>query len=174
MRPITVHNPVSLARAAVIDLPDWNSWGGTMVRTRDGASHLVFSRWPREKGFDAWATHSEFGYATAPSPTGPFAVHGTLLGANGGDAWDSGGFHNPSMIEADGRFYLYYTGQHGNGEWWNHRNNQRIGVAVADHPAGPWQRSAEPLITPRSGHIMTATPHVFRRLDGRYEIVYKT
>ena len=174
MHPVQIDNPVSLSSAAVIDLPDWNTWGGSMVRTPDGECHLVFSRWPYELGFDAWATSSQFGYATAPSPAGPFEVHGTLLGPDDAGGWDSGGFHNPSMIAAEGRYYLYYTGQHGNGEWWNHRNNQRVGVAMADHPSGPWRRSPEPLIAPRPGHIMTATPHVFRRLDGRYQIVYKT
>jgi hypothetical protein len=29
---------------------------------------------------------------------------------------------------------------------WSHSNHQRIGVSVADSPAGPWSRSDTPLI----------------------------
>ena len=31
-------------------------------------------------------------------------------------------------------------------EWWVHRNHQRIGVATADHPGGPWTRRDTPLL----------------------------
>ena len=31
-------------------------------------------------------------------------------------------------------------------DWWIYRTNQRIGVAVADNPAGPWQRFEKPVL----------------------------
>jgi len=174
MKPFKVINPISLARAEIIDLPDWHTWCASMVSNQDGKYHLIFSRWPRNLGFDAWATHSQFAYATAQNPQGPFQIHGTILGPDDLGAWDSGGFHNPCLIFDDGRYYLYYTGQHGNGQWWNHRNNQRVGVAVASHPSGPWERFPEPLIHPQPDHILTGTPNVIRRLDGKFQMVYKT
>ena len=47
--------------------------------------------------------------------------------------------HNPTVIRARGKYYLYYMGNTGDGSFWSHRNNQRIGVAVADKPEGPWR-----------------------------------
>jgi hypothetical protein len=59
-----------------------------------------------------------------------------------------------------------------------HRNNQRIGVAIADNPAGPWRRADQPLIdvSPDSmAHdaLMVSNPSVARRWDGKYMLVYK-
>ncbi len=174
-KPFRVDLPLRLPYANRLLDSDWNIWGSTPVRTSDGVCHLIFSRWPRRLGFDAWATNSEYAYATAPGPFGPYTVHGRILPPAGDSKrWDSGGCHNPSLIEHNGGYYLYYSGHHGNGEWWNHRNNQRVGVAVADHPSGPWRLFDEPLMKPRPGHILTTTPHVFLRLDGQFEMVYKT
>jgi len=78
---------------------------------------------------------------------------------------------------------LYYTGNKGDrkatkGLNWTHRNNQRIGVAVADHPKGPWKRFDEPLINMSNdpnAHdaLMMANPSIARRPDGIYVLVYK-
>jgi hypothetical protein len=61
---------------------------------------------------------------------------------------------------------------------WTHRNKQRIGVAVADNPNGPWQRFDEPLID--VGHdstamdaLMTSNPSIAQRADGSYLLLYK-
>ncbi|WJH33547.1 glycoside hydrolase family protein [Paenibacillus sp. CC-CFT747] len=174
MSIVSVPEGLRLAYRAKFELPDWNVWGSTMLRTEEGTCHLIFSRWLRSLGHQAWATHSELAYATSSLPEGPYEVQGTALTQDGEGRWDSGGFHNESLIEADGIYYLYYIGQHGNGEWWNHRNNQRVGVAVADHPSGPWKRFDKPLLEPRPGHLTTGTPHVFKRPDGKYQMVYKT
>jgi hypothetical protein len=43
------------------------------------------------------------------------------------------------------------------------RSNKRVGVAIADHPAGPWQRLDHPLLLPRPGHFddfFTSNPAV--------------
>ncbi|RAU93699.1 glycoside hydrolase family protein [Paenibacillus sp. YN15] len=163
-----------LPLAAKFELKDANVWGATMLRTEDGICHLIFSTWPKSLGHMAWATHSELGYATAEQPGGPYRFQGMALTRDNGDRWDSGGMHNECLIEAKGKYYLYYNGQRGNGEWWDHRNHQRVGVAVADHPSGPWRRFDRPLIEPKPGHLLTATPNVFLRPDGRYQMVYKT
>jgi hypothetical protein len=59
---------------------------------------------------------------------------------------------------------------------WSHRNNQRIGVAVADSPAGPWKRFDKPLIDTTPGFHdaqCLANPTVTERPDGGYLMVYK-
>lgn len=161
---------------AILRDPDWHIWGGGMVRTADGICHLLVARWPKTCGFSAWVTHSEIAYATAPEPTGPYTIHGTALGRRAAGFWDADNAHNPMILAHAGKFYLYYTGNHGNGEWWTHRNHQRVGVAVADHPAGPWRRSGTPLVDVTRGawdHQITACPIVTRGGDGRFYMVYK-
>jgi hypothetical protein len=38
---------------------DFYIWGGSMVRDAEGKCHLLYARWPRELGHNAWVTHSE-------------------------------------------------------------------------------------------------------------------
>jgi predicted GH43/DUF377 family glycosyl hydrolase len=85
------------------------------------------------------------------------------------------------VLKFGAKYYLYYMGNTGdrkktNGLNWTHRNNQRIGVAVADHPNGPWKRSDTPLIAPTPGFhdaLCLANPSVTERPDGGYLMVYK-
>ena len=172
MRPVE-------ARSVLRD-PDWFIWGGGVVKTNDGQYHLFFARWPKREGFNAWVTHSEIARATSRSPLGPWTVHGPVFGRRPG-FWDADNLHNPLIQEFNGTYYLYYSGNFGprdgtkNG-WWIHRNNQRAGVAVADHPAGPWKRFDKPLIEPTpngTDHLLTNSPTVARRKDGKYVLIYK-
>jgi hypothetical protein len=178
--------PRRIPRAGVFSMKDHMVWCASVVRTRDGICHMLFSRWPRTLGFDAWATHSEIAYATATSPAGPYTFRHVALPARGAKFWDGHVTHNPCAIEHHGKFYLYYTGNHGpetwkpdmtpgQPDWWVHRNNQRIGVAVADHPAGPWKRMDKPLLdVPEFGQGIIGVPCVTKRPDGGFLLVYKT
>lgn len=163
-------------RTAVFRQPDYHVWCGTMVRTRDGVCHFYFSRWPKETGKHGWLTHSEIGYAVSDNPLGPYEFVKVVLPGAGGDRWDAHSVHNPTVIEADGKFLIYYMGTRGNGERWNHRNNQRIGVAVATDPAGPFERFDKPLIDVTRGswdHLMVSNPSVARDPSGKFIMVYK-
>jgi hypothetical protein len=152
-------------------------WCPSIVRDDSGLYHLFYSRWPEAEGFEAWATHSEIARATGTSLDGPFTFAGPVLRKEVGDpSWDRHGFHNVTVKNFQGKYYLYYTGQHGNGEWWDHRNHQRIGVAVADAPEGPWQRFDRPVldVTPGAWDChMVANPTVTETPDGRYLMIYK-
>lgn len=158
-------------------------WGGSMVRAADGKCHLLYSRWPRELGHNAWVTHSEIAHAVADKPLGPYHHVDVALPARGADFWDGLCTHNPTVHEFEGRYYLYYMGTTGDGRALKqlnmvHRNNQRIGVAVADHPSGPWKRSDTPLIDTSADKdapdaLMTSNPSICRRADGSFLLVYK-
>lgn len=161
--------------------PDYYIWCGTMVRGDDGKCHLFYSRWPRRLGHYAWVTHSEVAHAVADSPLGAFRHVGVALPARGPAFWDGLCTHNPTVRRFGGKYYLYYMGNTGDGVAmktlnWTHRNNQRIGVAVADSPDGPWQRFDQPLIAPTQGFydaLCCANPSVTERLGGGYLMVYK-
>jgi predicted GH43/DUF377 family glycosyl hydrolase len=127
------------------------------------------------------------GHATADTPLGPYRFQGLALQGSGADTWDRHMIHNPTVLAADGKYYLYYTGTHGerwtagqpleaDADYWIFRNNQRVGVAVADHPAGPWKRFARPVLdVSRDGWdtLITTNPSVTRMPDGRFLMIYK-
>jgi len=163
-------------RRSVFAMDGWYVWCGSMVRTPDGVCHLLFSRWPQKLGHNAWVTHSEIGHATATDPLGPYTFQGVALAGAGGDAWDRDVAHNPTVIAARGKYYLYYMGNRGNGEYWNHRNNQRVGVPETDHPAGPWKRADKPVIdvTPGAWDCwMTSNPTCCAGPNGKFVMLYK-
>ncbi|NUP98500.1 MAG: sucrase [Armatimonadetes bacterium] len=163
-------------RTAVLRDPEWCIWGASMVRDDDGLCHLMVSRWPRRLGHQAWVTHSEIAHAVAEQPLGPYRVTGPALPPVAPDSWDADVTHNPTVKRFGDRYYLYYMGTRGPGEYWDHRNRQRIGLAVADHPAGPWQRFEQPLIDVTPGAwdcLMTSNPSCTQGPDGRYYLLYK-
>ncbi|HOW65405.1 MAG TPA: FAD-dependent oxidoreductase [Candidatus Paceibacterota bacterium] len=85
------------------------------------------------------------------------------------------------VLGGNGKFYLYYTGNYGDGVVekslnWTHRNHQRIGVAVADSPNGPWTRFDQPLVDTTPGFydaLCCNNPSVAARPNGGYLMVYK-
>ena len=156
-------------------------WCGTMVRDDAGKCHLFYSRWPRQLGHYAWVTHSEVAHAIANQPLGPYKFVDVALPERGADFWDGHCTHNPTVMKFGKKFYLYYVGNTGDRKPsktlnWSHRNHQRIGVAVADSPNGPWTRMDHPLIEPTPDFhdaLCLANPSVVQRPDGSYLMVYK-
>lgn len=169
MQPVPKH--------AVFRMEGYHVWCGSVLQGPEGRYHMLFSRWPLELGHHGWVTHSEIGYASADHALGPFQFEGLALTGAGGEAWDRDVVHNPTMLEHEGRYYLFYVGNYGNREYWDHRNRQRVGVVVADHPSGPWHRVSDaPLLEVSPGSwdtYITSNPTVTRGPDGRFYMVYK-
>ena len=162
-------------KRAVFEMQDWFIWGGSVVNFNN-KYHMFFSRWPREKGFKGWVTHSEIAYATSRDPLGPFEFQTTILSKKDDDHWDADVLHNPNIIKYNKKLFLYYTGNRGNGKYYNHRNNQRIGLAVADKPEGPWKRFNKPLIdvsTDNWDSLLTTNPSCCITPDGNFLMLYK-
>lgn len=165
-------------RKSVFSLSDegFIVWCGTMTRGDDGKYYLYFSFWPKNKGHNAWLTHSMIGYAVSDSATGPFTYKGIALAGAGGDEWDRDCVHNPAVIKVDHKYYLYYMGNYGDGSYWDHRNHQRVGVAWADKPEGPFHRFDKPVIDITENAIdslMTSNPTITRGPDGTFYLLYK-
>jgi len=71
----------------------------------------------------------------------------------------------PEVVESEGRFYLYYSASDGSGD-----ETQRLRVAVADHPLGPFVDSGT-LLLPDEGFSIDA--HPFRDpADGRWYLFF--
>lgn len=163
--------------------PDYNIWCGSGTKGDDGKYHIFYSRWPRKLGHLAWVTHSEVAHAVSDSPFGPWKHRDVALPARGTNFWDGSCTHNPTILRIGGKFYLYYMGNFGDGVTgkslnWTHRNHQRIGVAVADSPNGPWQRFDKPALDVTADDaapdaLVVTNPSVAERPDGGVLLIYK-
>lgn len=162
-------------------------WGGSLVKGEDNKYHMFYSQWPKKIGW-AWVTDSEVAHAVSDSPFGPFTFKDVALGRTNKEDWDGWCTHNPTVYKFDGKYYIYYMGNTGDGKIptnpgkeklnWNHRNNQRIGVAIADNPNGPWKRFDKPVLDISKDSLahdalMTSNPSFCQRPDGGYLMVYK-
>ena len=177
-----------IANQSVFSNDTMSIWGGSVVKGEDGLYHMFYSRWPKHLGW-VWVSHSEIAHAVAESPFGPYQFKNVALPDRGGDHWDGLCTHNPTIHKFNGKYYLYHMGNTGDkkvlGEPgkpelnWLHRNNQRIGVAVAESPNGPWKRFDQPVVDVTQGDtlahdaLMTSNPSVCQMTDGKILIVYK-
>lgn len=168
----------------------WNIWCGSMVKGDDDKYHLFYSRWPRQTRHEGWISHSEIAHAVAENPAGPYVHSDVALPAMDSVRWDGAMTHNPYIIKHGGKYYLYYIGTHGkpmgiderfkpySKEWWERRNTQRIGVAVADSPYGPWTRKDHPVLDVSEDStafdaMMVSNPAVCKGRNGKFVMLYK-
>lgn len=164
----------------------WFVWCGAPVRGEDGRYHLFYSRWPVKAGFaPGWAIRSEIAYAVSDKPAGPYRHVNVALPARGINPatgvkyWDGDVTHNPNILRHGGRYFLFYMGNHGDGRSYPmHRNNQRVGLAVADRPEGPWKRFDAPIIDIAQDRgafdsLCVTNPAACVRPDGGVVLIYK-
>ena len=84
-------------------------------------------------------------YATSPDGR-KWTEQGEALGKGGKGAWDEHGVFTPNILRFGGKCYLYYTAV---AAGHNNSTPTQIGVAVADAPAGPWQKfTGNPVLSP--------------------------
>lgn len=188
-----VHYDISLGKvplsAMFTDGDDnkYSVWGASMVKGEDNLYHIFYSRWPKKIGW-SWVTDSEIAHAVSKSPYGPWTFKDVSLPRIGKGYWDGWCTHNPTVHKFNNKYYLYYMGNTGDAKItcipqkevlnWSHRNNQRIGVAVADSPNGPWRRFDEPLIDVSKNDtaydcLLTSNPAICQTAGGKYLFVYK-
>jgi hypothetical protein len=163
--------------------PNYFIWCGAPVKGADGKFHLYYSRWPVKEGFLAWVTHCEIAHAVADAPLGPYRHADVALAERGEQFWDGHCTHNPNVFFHRGRYYLFYMGNRGDREKtkglnWTHRNHQRIGVAVADRPEGPWRRLDQPIVDVNPDRtafdsLCVTNPAAAVRPDGGVLLIYK-
>ncbi|MEN8128006.1 MAG: glycoside hydrolase family protein [Planctomycetota bacterium] len=175
-------------RSSVLKEKGYIVWGASMVQSEDGTCHLFYCRW--KGALMDWCNGAEIVHATASNPLGPYEPQKAVLGPTkeGNNAWDGLSVFNPTVMRFDDKYYLYYSGSNGSnfpiinkdGSFKTSPNDtvitQRIGVAVADHPAGPWKRMKDPLIGLSKdgiGSHMCCNPTVTQTPDDRFMMIYK-
>jgi hypothetical protein len=152
-----------VARPHMFADPAFYHWGGTPILGDDGLYHMFYDRWPRDnpRGMFGWLYITEIAHATSARPEGPYVFRNVALRSPGDDPpgrWDAVNAHNACITRfpdpATGRlkYFLYFIANRGDktmsDPWMTHVMNQRIGVASADSPDGPWTRHAEPVCVP--------------------------
>lgn len=130
------------------DTEKYKVWGCAPIYDEDGKVHVFYSRWPHD---GSWLKNSEIAHAVADKPEGPYKILGTILKGRGAGYWDAHSIHNPSIYKVDEKYVLLYIGNDTlQAEQWREKapeaNTQRIGMAIADSPYGPWKRSDKPII----------------------------
>jgi hypothetical protein len=138
-----------------------SSWGGEAVQDDQGNFHMYAASFGQDKALGSWLTNSRVVHAVSKTPFGPYTLADVALGPRPG-AWDGLTQHNPA-IQRDplsGTYLLYYMGSTDNGTVTSGGGacknepqtkpvcNQRVGLATATHPGGPWTRRAQPIIAP--------------------------
>ncbi len=177
------------SRSSVLKEDGYIVWGASMVQTADGTNHLFYCRWKGVLG--DWYKCAEIVRATSKSPLGPFEPQEVVLTASpeGVDKWDGLSVYNPTVVRFGKKYYLYYSGSNGlnfpkrleDGSFKRSPNGtlitQRIGVAVADDPRGPWKRIPDAIINPSEADgidsQMVCNPSVTQGADGKFLMIYK-
>lgn len=126
-----------------VSTPDVLVWKGKYYLYYQG-----FNAIPFKDGDRAAATA-----AVADSPDGPWRPLGKVVVDFGAeDEWDANAIHDPYPLIYKGKIYLYYKGQPlRKGKDNSKLINRAQGVAIADHPFGPFVKSPLNPVT-NSGH----------------------
>lgn len=191
--------------AAGFRMDDYWVWCGSPVRDDYGRYHLFVSRWSRKVPFSPyWVTHSEVVRAESATPEGPFEFGEVVLPARGEGFWDGRMTHNPSVVRWKDDYLLFYTGTHYVGPspyprdhevqpdlgskkigisgslapaFLEAHRNQRVGVAIASSPYGPWTRLDHPILEPRPDQwdaLITTNPAPWVTYDNKILLIYKS
>ncbi|KAA9042225.1 hypothetical protein FW778_00450 [Ginsengibacter hankyongi] len=168
---------------------NYNIWCGSVTKGKNGKFYMLYSRWPKACGHEAWITNSEIALAKSDKPEGPYRHVKVVFPARGNQYWDGVCTHNPAVIQYNGKYYLFYMGSTGrsfvqpntsydNPNWWEYRNNQRIGVAVTDDPEGDWQRFDQPVLDVSKDStaydaLLVSNPAITVDSKGEVILIYK-
>jgi GH43 family beta-xylosidase len=107
-----------------------------------------------------YATSSRFGFKVWSSADLINWNEEGLAFEAGAEGWGSFDFWAPEVIEYDGKFFMYYTAR------WRENGSLRIGVAISDHPLGPFiDPHGEPMFDFGYAAI---DAHVFIDESGKY------
>ena len=172
----------------ILEQDGYYVWCGSAVKDGAGTYHLFASRWPKDCGAHAWVADSTIIRCEARSPEGPYTIIEELAVLKS-QPWASEMAHNPTVKKIGDRYYLFYIGTAFNREtdplgdnvsfhFHPARLGQRIGVAVADSPAGPWvPYENNPILSPREkgnwDSMFVTNPSILVERDGSVRLMYK-
>lgn len=93
--------------------------------------------YPTSDGFDGWG--GWYFKTWSSDDLTEWKEEGVILDLRKDVSWADGNAWAPAIIERSGKYYFYFSGG-------SRGEPKKIGVAVADNPAGPFRDSGRPLI----------------------------
>ena len=184
------HNLEPALRTPTFESKDYWIWGSSVIKGDDGKYHMFVSRFPKSLPFHpGWMVASDIVHAVANTPEGPYQFSDVALPARGAQYWDGRSTHNPRILKHKGKYYLIYMGSTHpfpdptydemtlSSKWCIvARSNKRVGLAVANSPYGPWKRSDEPIMKPKTNTFysyFTSNPSPVIQEDGSVMMIFK-
>lgn len=134
--------------------------------------YVWYTKGPLFHGYDAtiWYATSSDGHT--------WREHGESVGRGGSGAWDEQSVFTPSILVAEGKYWLFFTAvpkpftNEG-----NRVTKSAIGLAVADSPDGPWRKLPDPILRctedPARFDSMRVDDACLIKRDGAYWMYYK-
>lgn len=163
----------------ILEAEDSTIWGCAPIYDEEGKVHVFYSTWAEG---EYWLTQSKIAHAVADHPEGPYKKMGVVLEGRQ-DNWDKHTIHNPHIQRVDGKYVMLYIGNDTTKQdKWRDRahaaNTQRVGMAIADSPYGPWKRFDQPIVdvSPDSmawDGYCTVNPAFMKHPNGEYWIYYR-
>jgi endonuclease/exonuclease/phosphatase family metal-dependent hydrolase len=174
-------------KGLAIASPGYHVWGSSPVIGPKGKVHIFASRWAAKGGVDhSWLSTSEIAHYVADKPAGPFQFVDVALKGTGKDTWDRYAPCNPVAVKVDGKYVLFYIATPGgiSEGMAKHTPPQRIGMATADSPNGPWTKAGNgglilsPSTDPahwtyRASNGVT-NPAFVKAPNGKYHLYFKS
>jgi arylsulfatase len=129
------------------------------ILVADGTYYLFYTAVAKgfsNKGYSD-IERTAIGLAVSDSPAGPWRkVKGNPVLESSRDPkrFDSFRVDDTCFIVQDGKYWMYYKGR----QWENTPGHTKMGVAVADSPAGPYRRLNDGRFVQDSGHEVLVWP----------------
>lgn len=160
---------------------NYTFWGCAPIQDQDGKTHLFVARWQEKNVNPAWRKSSEIAHYVSDSPEGPFVFSDIALKGTGKDTWDKYAPHNPEIKKVGKQYVLLYIA---NTDYHQppRGGNQRIGMAIAKSPYGPWKKVGKdgmvlnadnPIKWNFKSNMGVANP-TFMEVNGKYYLYFKT
>lgn len=137
----------------------------------DGLYHVWYSKGTIGPGYDATVW-----YATSAEGL-EWTEKGMALAKGRAGTWEGASVFTPNILVAEGRYWLFYTGTSREfGPGFN--PDSKIGIAVSDSPAGPWERLDSNPALRNSDHAADFDSHLVDdacliKRRGKYWLYYK-
>lgn len=163
----------------ILTRQDSITWGCAPIYDDKGKVHVYFSNYALNEN---WLYNCHIYHAVADKPEGPYIILGDAIPPRPGK-WDNGTIHNPSIYRIDGKYVLLYISDTSYKDGVKLPTekvlaSQRVGMAIADSPYGPWKRFDSPIIdvskNPRDwDSYCTVNPTMLKHPDGTYWLYYR-
>jgi hypothetical protein len=164
-------------------------WCGSAIEEVGVGYHIYAARWPHAYPmFEGYILCSEIIRAFSKSICGPYEFVEKILPSGDTRNWDGRMAHNPAVVKWCDKYLLYYIASTYDDPLPAPDNidkkhvmeiygDIRIGMAMADHPTGPWTTLQSPILTPRPGYwdsnvVTNPAPCVVP--DGRIFLYYRS